>query len=471
VNPADFNDPPPSCRGLRFDLDPQTFALCVTAEDGVRPSWTAPLPVPADYLRQLNNAWGGQGNQLLPTYRASDHFLLISLGPLIVGVDRIERRARWVRSVLPADLPQGTQVLPGGPDGVMVQTAGGNGNGRRLGVLGPVGPDGVLLTTMTGVAMLDVSTGEVRWIRADSAVQLDAFGDADHIYLAEMHASGDVRAVRSLRPADGAAETIPDAAEAYTQRVRLFGGRILASAPGAQAGLHIRYYDLQTGKDLWEKTFPEHSVLLESNDPELAAVAAPDGAVTVVDLSSSRDGQPPTELQLHADKKDVEGLVRGMLLRDRTHYYVALQVPPGGGAVVQGDPGVNFTGPVRSTEVNGVIYAFDRSTHAVAWKSVPVEAQQLLLDHFEESPVLLMTAQQQRQLPGAAPGQITPVAVTCSIDKKTGLMRFRKEVTANIDPYFALEINVRTGTVDLVNNTTRLRHYIEPAKDGGGKKD
>ena len=50
-----------------------------------------------------------------------------------------------------------------------------------------------------------------------------------------------------------------------------------------------------------------------------------------------------------------------------------------------------------------MIYAFDRATGAFNWNSKAL-SQVLLLDHFEESPVLLLSATVQRQGPGGPAG-------------------------------------------------------------------
>ena len=114
----------------------------------------------------------------------------------------------------------------------------------------------------------------------------------------------------------------------------------------------MRFYDLQAGKDLWKGSFPPHSIILESTVPELTAVAVPDGTVSVVDLKACKEAA-----KLSLNKRDVEQLVRGVLLRDRTQYYVALQTQPGPKAVTIGDPAVNFSTPVKAAIVNGMICA------------------------------------------------------------------------------------------------------------------
>jgi hypothetical protein len=165
--------------------------------------------------------------------------------------------------------------------------------------------------------------------------------------------------------------------------------------------------------------------------------------------------------------------MRGILLRDRTQYYVALQTQPGAKAVVVGDPSPNFSIPVKTVIVNGMIYAFDRTTGELNWATIePIEAQSLLLDYFEESPVLLMTALQARQQPGAPSGNQVQFVAIRSIDKQTGKAVYRKEFmnNNNPDPFYSIEMNVRTGTIDLVNSTSQLRHTLEAAKGTGEPK-
>jgi outer membrane protein assembly factor BamB len=443
---------PACCRNLRFTVDAQTFALKVASMDGSAAPWSVPMPAPGAYLRFCLL----QGGFTL-SYQASDHFLVVAMGPMIVGVDRIERRVCWARSLLPAVLPANAMLQPGGSDGSVWWVGAADGMPfQRMGLLGPIGPDGVHVQTKEGVAALDLSTGNLRWLRTDAPLMLEAFGDEEHLYLAESHQMGDVRAIRAVRTTDGAAVSIPDCLDCYKHKVGNFGRRLLSSRQNAKQEVEFRFYDVQTGKDLWKKTFPADSVFIGSPASELFAVAAPNGTVTVVDLNERKE-----LLRLAVEPKHLEKLVRGMLLRDRTQFYLALQGPPEG--TVAGDPYPPLNPPVKTTEVNGMIYAFDRFTGELHWHSRAL-SQMLVLDHFEESPVLLMTAVQQRPTPGAPGGNPIQASCTRSIDKRTGKVLYRKEIINNPDPYYGLEMNVRTGAIDLISANTRLRHYIETEK-------
>ena len=440
--------PPAECRNLHLSLDAQTFALKVASKDGTTEPWSVALPVPASYLHPYldNGAYA-------VTYQATGHFLVLSMGPVIVGVDRIERRARWVRGLLPADAAPNATLAPGGADGsVWVQEE--NRPNQRLGVVGPIGPDGVPVQTRGGVASLDLLTGELRWLRDESAPMLDGFGDGRRLYLAESHAAGDVRGVRAVRTADGASVPIPDCLDAYNHKLRAVGGRLLVSEPGTGEELRLRLYDVRTGRDLWKKTFAAHALVLESSVPELTAVAVPDGTVTVVDLAAAKE-----LVRLNVDPKHLNKVTRGVLLRDRTQYYLVFEGSDTAPNVV-GDPSPNLNPAERWTPVSGMIYAFDRATGALNWNSKAL-SQVLLLDHFEESPVLLLSATVQRQGPGGPGGaQVTQATSTRSIDKRTGKVIYRKELANANNPFIGLEIDVRTGTIDLIGAALKLRHYL-----------
>ena len=234
---------PPSCRNLRFTIDLQAFTLQVASTDGTSAPWSAALPVPAAYLHTYFIPGGGYG----VTYQATDHFMILSMGPLIVGVDRIERRARWVRSLLPAEIPANVLLQPDGNGGIYLQPSDGR-PAERFGLIGPIGPQGVYVQTRGGVAALDLATGDLRWRRGVSGAMLEAFGDEEHLYLVELHAAGDVRAIRALRATDGVAVPIPDCFDCYTHRLRTLGHCLLSSEVGPNDTVQLRFYDVQMAR-------------------------------------------------------------------------------------------------------------------------------------------------------------------------------------------------------------------------------
>ncbi len=86
--------------------------------------------------------------------------------------------------------------------------------------------------------------------------------------------------------------------------------------------------------------------------------------------------------------------------------------------------------------------------------------------------MLLMTALQARQQPGAPAGNQVQFVAIRRIDKQTGKAVYRKEFmnNNNPDPFYSIEMNVRTGTIDLVNSTSWLRHTLDVPKGPANPK-
>ena len=389
------------------------------------------------------------------TYQASGHFLVLSLGPVLVGVDRIERRARWVRSLLPGDLPPTAQLAPGGADGSISVQLDSRGP-QRLGLLGPIGPNGVFVQTKAGVAALDLATGDLRWLRSDPAWMLDAFGDEQHLYLVESHAAGDVRAVAPSAPPTAWPFGIPDGVDVYNHKLGTLGRCVLASSLGAGDAVELRFYDVQTGQDLWKKTFPAHALVLESAVSELTAVAAPEGTVTVIDLAAA-EGTAAAGRRSEAPGQG------------RPRHPVAGPHPVLPGVSGDGHGGQRDRRPRPEHGSAGKIHGGQR--HDIRLRP---DHRRPELEH--PGAVAGVAAGPFRgvagfavERPANAPGGRARAAATMqvasmrSIDKRTGKVLYRKEQVNSTNMFTGLEIDVRTGTIDLIS----ADHEAPPLPGGG----
>jgi outer membrane protein assembly factor BamB/tetratricopeptide (TPR) repeat protein len=439
-------------RNLIFSIDKQTQTLLVASKDGAVEPWSTKLPSLAGVLQYLPDPVSGNGNAV--TYQASDHFAAINVGPLVIGVDLIERKERWARSLPPPNEPTSSGLSYAG-DGKW-QLVANDGRVHWLGLVGPVGPNGVFINTKSGLASLDLSTGDLRWLRADAPPMVEAMGDDQNLYVVEFQNTSEVRAVRGVRTADGVAFAVPNATpncvENYMRKTRVVGARILLSDPDGAGRPTLRLYDVALGKDVWKRTFAKNAVVLESFVPELAAVAEPDGAIRVIDLVSLKE-----PFKFTVDKKDLEQLQRGALLRDRTQLYVALQLPQAPPVVGAGQ---NFSW-ARATAVNGRIYAFDRFGGEPRWQA-NAPNQWLLLDHFEEAPSLVCSAFVTEQLPSGIQVNAT---YTRAIDKLTGKVFYNKRVPNFNDQFHTVQVDGRAGTIELTSNTQKLRQTLETGRE------
>src|SRR5205807_5644825 len=116
--------------------------------------------------------------------------------------------------------------------------------------------------------------------------------------------------------------------------------------------------------------------------------------LTLVDLRI-----PAEVLQTHVRPADMDKVNAGLLLQDATNYYVILNRPEEQKPDLQG-PYPNAV-LLRWTAVNGTIYSFYRQTGKLHWYK-PMPNQILLLERFQDLPMLLFTARFNRQVNAGA---------------------------------------------------------------------
>ena len=124
---------------------------------------------------------------------------------------------------------------------------------------------------------------------------------------------------------------------------------------------------------------------------------------------------------------------------------------------------------MRSAPVNGVVYAFDKASGRMDWY-VHVSTQMILLEQFQQLPMLLFSS--NYKAPAGAPGNIANVTATLSIDKRTGKRIWDRHGESTQPPtakgpFYALQIDAKSGTIDLIAASYRLRHMID---DGTEKR-
>jgi outer membrane protein assembly factor BamB/tetratricopeptide (TPR) repeat protein len=391
------------------------------------------------------------------------HLTVLCLGHVVFGLDIMGRKKLWERDLLGPDyvnqempFPQYLLSLDG--DGRLYLSHSNRNAREMVGQIGAVTATYVCLRTREGLVALDPLRGTVLWKKTDMSSDTQIFGDDEYVYLAEMRGDRSVASTRVVRGRDGASVKLSDFSIPFQHRQRILGGRLLVSENDT-----LRLYDVRRGTDLWKKSLPPHSVVIRAEEPELVGMVEPDGKVTVVDLRTQQEVFHASVLPEHLEK-----VTEGLLLQDANQYYVILNRPCGQNVNVEG-PWSNFYA-LRSANVSGTVYAFDRLTGALGWyfqvppKDSQVPAQALLLEEFKDLPMMVFSVKYHK--PANVPGRavFTPIVSTLSIDKRTGKRVWEKEIAGGYPPhpqeqFLSLEIDRRNGTIDLVSNHTKLRHY------------
>jgi hypothetical protein len=235
----------------------------------------------------------------------------------------------------------------------------------------------------------------------------------------------------------------------YDKQLRCIGRNLLVSDPVTGGGVLLRLYDVHTGKDLWAKVFPAGAVPLRCEQPELAGAIDPKGHLTVYDLRTQKE-----VLDADVDPKTIDKAQGVALLQDATHLYVLVNGPQDTNANPWGGPWSNFmpTTGLRSLPVNGMVYVFHRETGKLRWKD-EVEQQMLLLESWDEMPVLLFTSRYQRLMgAGANRWAVNGVSIKV-IDKRNGKLIYDQPElnNNNAQQFHAFNWDRSAGKMELIS--------------------
>jgi outer membrane protein assembly factor BamB len=454
----------------RLVLEQNGFVMRIIDQDTGQDVWRSPPLTPAYYLFQ-----SGYTN-LRFTYHARGHLVVFTLGTIVYAFDPVDHRKLWQFS-LSGDLSEGPTPPPGmggmpampgmGGASRIAQDKDGNlqliytnGDILRLGQTGPVEASYVCLQTRDGLVALEPRTGKTLWTRSGVPTRSHVFGDAQYVYVADHDAGGNVTGTRALRAHDGVTVDLPPFTEAFKNKSQVVGRNILWGENDS-TGLVLHLHDVAAGKDVWKKALPASSKVLHSVEPTLAGAADPDGTCTILDLAAGKELG-----KLKMAPEDVRNASEIHLVADPDRFYLAVDAPLNGQKVVGGLlPNAMH---MRAVKVNGNLYAYDRTTGKLCWDSDgKVEHQMLLLEQFQDLPVVILTAQYRK-----ANGPVgNPFGNMCMgvlvFDKREGACLLQKEYVNGGNQFFALNANLQEKTIELQSFEMRVRLVLDA---NGGKR-
>src|SRR5205807_358486 len=120
-------------------------------------------------------------------------------------------------------------------------------------------------------------------------------------------------------------------------------------------------------------------------------------------------------------------------------------------------PNVTANTGMRSLVINGNLYAFDRGTSKLIWRAEGPH-QMIVLEQFQDLPMVLMTARYQQAAAGAGParGQVHGAAVRV-IDKRTGKLLYDHD-EAGLGQFYALHADLRAGKIEFISPNLKVTH-------------
>jgi outer membrane protein assembly factor BamB len=488
----------PMMRNLRIVLEPTNQAnpqvrLVDLANNSVR--WTSHLGQDLtntnfhyfQYLmQQAQRNTMYYPNARFRFFQVKGHLAVFQVGTMVYALDLDNSRVLWSHPLLKDGVPNTLRVNYLIPDqeGNLELVAMNNFTNQltkiAVGHVGTAQASYVALVSQNGLEVLDPLKGTPIWSKRDVSAHSHVFGDEHHLFLVS-GGKGITGAGRVVRASNGEPVEAPDFGFVYQNRIRVEGRYILA-AMNIKDSLTVRRYDILTGKDLWTRSFDPRAVRLHTEDPLITGVIEPDGKMTVLDALTGKDVLQTSVVQYRIKKDDLVNLHEPLLLRDRVHYYLALNHPLDGAKIVGGLHN-NFSNGLRCAQVNGWFAAFYREDgqrktakgDLVAYKQgdmhwhllAPVTNQLVVLDQFENLPMILFTARYNRFFqPNGAPQWVT---FTQSADRNTGTMiwdpKEGPQNSVNINPhYHSFIIDPKGGTVTMAGYSGALQHYVDDGR-------
>jgi outer membrane protein assembly factor BamB len=347
-------------------------------------------------------------------------FLLVKAGAWLLGIDADAGQLLWKREVPTADVEMQLSATA------------------------------VCLMTRDALEGLDPLTGRTLWRRTGLSASGRLSTDGRHLFVVELNEEGTPTATHAFRLDTGAIVVIKDFLNRLSNQGKLVGGRVLWSeaAPGKKVMLVA--YDVLSGKEVWTRSYPVGSRVIESHSQGYLGVLDSDKRVSIV--AADRGAEV-----LGTDLKDAEfeKLKSVYLLADAHLFYVICNesdefdvLPPG--------PKVNVEGgiPQRALPVNGLVFAIDRSSTMRAW--VRDEKHQMLLLHrFEELPFLLVASRYERRIDRVRSVPMTGVQAT---DKRTGRLLWDDEMyrSRSTAPFHTLRYDPMSGRIAVQSEEREL---------------
>ncbi len=441
------------------------------------PVWTQAL------TRTMFQNIVSQPNAARFPYRTQGHLVVLPVGHLVFGIDPVNRKLLWEHSL------SGSTTLNPGPAGPMWQSITvdpkdgsvmllyPDGWSQRLGQAGPLEGAVVCVQTKDGLEALDPLTGKPLWKRSDVHSRAALFADDEYVFVVDFDNQGASNRSRVLRITDGV--TVRDVrpfADLYQKRLGTAGRRMLAADTGPGGAVTLHLYDIVAGKDVWTKNFPARTQVLRSEDPHLAGVVDPDGKVLVFDLLTQKEvlntdkgydlGNPKTGME-PGHLANMQGIT---LLSDGQQIYLACNgqadpnTAPIGGVQPNLMPGLGM----RSVPVNGWLYSYDRRTGTFKWRN-QVPNQMIVLDHFQEMPMVLFTSRYQKWQNGVGGRRnVMMVASVVSLDKRSGKALYHNDGLQTHQQFHGLEVDARAGRIKLTSLTLTVVHELN-ANEGDAK--
>jgi outer membrane protein assembly factor BamB len=403
--------------------------------------------------------------------QGNGQLLLIQLGSWVYCLDLAEKKEPWKTNLLGSDRDTNSananqSFPPPDSDGDIIVRYD-DGYIITLGKATVLQAGYAALLTRDGLEVVEPLSRKQLWIRRGIPTRTHLYGDARYIVLIEMDTMKKPVATKLLRAVDGVpVEGSPDSGRilALARSYQIIGKNVLLVEGSGEQQRTVRLYDLATGKDIWKKEYDSKAVPIKTLGNDHCGYIKANGEADIIE---TRTGRVVVTLKIDAKnlETDLKPCTGSQLFMDADRFYLVLDRDPGTQSTNGSTRQPIYSNTVRTTPINGPIYAFDRFTGKRLWSYGDgmglFENQLLILEQFAELPVIVVASPMQNQA-----RQFTqPVVI---LEKARGRIIFDRPINGNYGNYFYnINIDTKNSIVQLNRNDMQIR--ISPDDSPGAK--
>ncbi len=300
------------------------------------------------------------------------------------------------------------------------------------------------------VEVFDPTTGREIWRRDHVIPQTKVVGGPATVWFIPPDASE----CQVYRAADGATLKIKEPAELLAKAVCFVGNDLLLAERGAgikflaidRTQTVLRRYNPVDESTAWRREYGPKTVFALLDEEELLAVQ-PTGAVELIDI---RTGELRSFDPLAA--KELQGAVECSAVVDDERLFLVVNRHESGGYY-------NFGESLSSMPVHGAVFAWQKRTGKFLWKQ-SVARQNLILDHFRSSPLLLFCTREWKQKGNANFSLLHLLA----LQKQSGKVLHDSSVPTMHNGFHSVGISFTEPSVELKAHNLRIK--LTPGQDG-----
>jgi len=276
-------------------------------------------------------------------------------------------------------------------------------NGKWIGVIGPVTNDSCIYQDQRHLVCVNSLTGEVRWTRSDVPQGCDLYGDEDYVFVVPR--SSKTAMVFSTVDGRSLGEvSVPP----WREQLATIGRNVIRWRKRADGRNELSSFDSFAGETLWREDFGRNAKVDIALSRYVSIVDQAGNCVIIDAVNGSRLvdqnlPQKPVATDIH-------------LMAGSDSFVLAVQTKKAGLS-----RGLN---PVDYAMIDGLVYAFNRSTGLPAWKRpAEIRNQPLMLSQPVDAPVIAFVGNVSRRNNRGSQKSISMLL----LEKASGRVLFQEE--------------------------------------------